>query len=96
MEAVQGGVPPYGVKETLVVNGKLCMETDWISMSIDIQSALAITCSGSMISNRIMSEARYSQCVAVFSVRGDYLSMHHECSRMSIINFTGRHFKSPR
>ena len=22
METVQGGVPPYGVKETLVVNGK--------------------------------------------------------------------------
>ena len=24
METVQGGVPPYGVKETLVVNGKIC------------------------------------------------------------------------
>ena len=24
METVQGGVPPYGVKETLVVNGKMC------------------------------------------------------------------------
>ena len=23
METVQGGVPPYGVKETLVVNGKM-------------------------------------------------------------------------
>ena len=27
METVQGGVPPYGVKETLVVNGKYLENT---------------------------------------------------------------------
>ena len=27
METVQGGVPPYGVKETLVVNGKYNVST---------------------------------------------------------------------
>ena len=27
METVQGGVPPYGVKETLVVNGKIMYNT---------------------------------------------------------------------
>ena len=29
METVQGGVPPYGVKETLVVNGKM-VNVEWL------------------------------------------------------------------
>ena len=55
---------------SVVLNGKNKIQI------ITIQSSLVITlCSGLITSNRVISEARYIQCVAVGT------SLHHKCKR---------------
>ena len=84
METVQGGVPPYGVKETLVVNGNNT-STHQGNNRDKLQTSFSVSCSLLCLSRDMMCHTIH-QHIEIIESNGDKIrtSLSVSCSRLCL------------